>query len=355
MMQYVFDALNEAMGTTPYSDGDRANLVHLSNRHGMTVSFMDIGATWLSCTLPIKGDHREVLLRALNLEEHQHQGAYFGAIVGRYANRIAKGKFEIEGCLYQLDINNGENALHGGIVGFDKCRWSVSAVTANSVTFSLSSPDGDQGYPGGVSISVVYTLDDDNRVQIDYLATTDRCTPLNLTNHAYFNLAGECSQGQALSHSLQINADRYLPINPQGIPVGDMLSVTDSGFDFSQPKMIALDFLKDANQMSAKGYDHCFVLNEPCCGELDDAIILMSPNKDVTMTMRTSKPGMQFYSGNFLSGYLGATQCYENHQGLAFEAQYFPDGPNHPEWGKASGILQPEDVYQHQTCYRFFY
>ena len=210
-MNTYFEQLEQAMAQTPSFDGQPAKLVHLTNSHGMTVSFMDMGATWLSCTLPVNGDQREILLRSANMAEHMKQDAYFGSIVGRYANRIAKGQFTIDGQRYQLGINNGENSLHGGLEGFDKRRWAIVEQDDQQVAFALHSADGDQGYPGNLDVKVVYTLTDDNELHIAYQALTDQSCPVNLTNHAYFNLAGEASEAKSLDHTLQLKTRHYLP------------------------------------------------------------------------------------------------------------------------------------------------
>jgi aldose 1-epimerase (EC 5.1.3.3) len=220
-MKAYFEQLEKTMAQAPSFDGQTANLFHLTNANGMTVSFMDIGATWLSCTLPVNGENREVLLRSPNMAEHMKQDAYFGSIVGRFANRIAKGQFEIYGEKYQLGINNGKNSLHGGLEGFDKRRWNIEEQSNQQVTFSLYSPDGDQGYPGNLDVEVTYTLTDENELAIAYDAVTDQRSPVNLTNHAYFNLAGEASCAKSLDHTLQLNADHYLPTDTGLIPTGE--------------------------------------------------------------------------------------------------------------------------------------
>ncbi|WBA19313.1 galactose-1-epimerase [Salinivibrio kushneri] len=352
-MNRDFTQLQQAMANTPSFDGQPAELVYLTNANGMTVTLMDMGATWLSCTLLLNGAPREVLLRSLNMYEHKQQGAYFGAMVGRFANRLAKGQFEVNGQRYQLAVNNGDNALHGGVDGFDKRRWCTVQREPNMVEFALHSPDGDQGYPGNVDVKVRYTLSDDNEVMIDEHATSDQSCPLNLTNHAYFNLAGEASENTGLEHRLQMNAEHYLPTDAGLIPTGEYKPVAGTSFDFRQPKRIADEFLSDGDQKIAAGYDHSFVLNPPLSDGKDVAAVLFAPNDDVRMNVRTTKPGIQFYSGNFLLGTPGASKVYQNHDGLALEAQYFPDGPNKPEWGLNNGVLSSKCCYQHRTVYEF--
>ncbi|PFG55464.1 aldose 1-epimerase [Vibrio sp. ES.051] len=352
-MKAYFEQLDQAMAQTPSFDGQTAKLIHLINANGMTASFMDIGATWLSCTLPVNGEHREVLLRSPNMAEHMQQDVYFGAIVGRFANRIAKGRFEVDGKVYQLDINNGEDSLHGGVEGFDKRRWKIVEQSAQQVMLTLHSPDGDQGYPGNLEVTVTYTLTDENELLIAYKANTDQTSPVNLTNHAYFNLAGEASSAKSLDHTLQLNAEHYLPTDAGLIPTGEQQPVCGSGFDFTEPKWVGRAFLTDQDQKTAGGYDHTFVFKPEVSDGVSVAAVLIAPKEDVVMKVKTTKPAIQFYSGNFLAGTPGASKTYELYDGLALETQYFPDGPNKPEWGRNNGMLSSGDCYQHQTVYQF--
>ncbi len=352
-MKTYFAQLEQAMAQTPSFDGQTAKLIHLTNAHGMTASFMDIGATWLSCTLPLEGQRREILLRSPTTVEHMKQDAYFGAIVGRFANRIAKGQFEVDGKRYQVGVNNGENSLHGGVEGFDKKRWTVVERSASQVVFALHSQDGDQGYPGNLDVKVTYTLTDANELAIAYEAHTDQTCPVNLTNHAYFNLAGEASGAKSLDHTLQLNADYYLPTDAGLIPTGEQKPVLGTSFDFTQPKRIGEEFLTDQDQKTAGGYDHAFVFRPDVTNGVSTAAVLTAPKEDVTMTVLTTKPAIQFYSGNFLAGTPGASKTYQRYDGLALETQYFPDGPNKPAWGLNNGVLRSGDCYQHQTIYQF--
>ncbi len=352
-MKAHFEKLEQAMAQTPSFDGQPANLIHLTNSNGMTVSFMDIGATWLSCTLPVNNEHREVLLRSENMAEHMKQDAYFGAIVGRFANRVAKGQFEIDGAHYQLDINNGENSLHGGLQGFDKRRWLIAEQDTQYVVFALHSPDGDQGYPGNLDVKVSYTLTNDNELVIAYEAHCDKTSPVNLTNHAYFNLAGGKSDANALEHSLQLNAAHYLPTDTGLIPTGEQKPVEATSFDFTVIKRVGDAFLTEQDQTTAGGYDHAFVFKPEVTDGVSVAAVLIAPQDDVVMKVKTTKPAIQFYSGNFLAGTPGASKIYQAYDGLALETQYFPDGPNKPEWGLNRGVLSSGGCYQHQTVYQF--
>lgn len=347
-----FDELTSSMALLPSYDGLPANLVHLTNSNGMSISLMDIGATWLSCLLPISGG-REVLLRAKSMQDHLEKGAYLGAIVGRYANRIAESRFEINNVEYQLDANEKINSLHGGSVGFDKRRWGIESRTSQSVTFCLYSEDGDQGYPGNLNVSVTYTLTNSNAVKIEYRADVDKDSPVSLTNHAYFNLAGESAEEDCLQHYLQMSGSYYLPTNSDMLPLGNLKAVNNTGFDFSTEKRIAQDFLNDDDQKTASGYDHTMVL-DPLMTDGEQAVAkLTSPQRDVVMTMTTTMPAIQLYTGNFLAGVEGKSKTYENYAGVALESQFFPDGPNHKEWGDRCGILKAGDCYQHQTTYGF--
>ncbi|MCL9773294.1 galactose-1-epimerase [Vibrio methylphosphonaticus] len=336
-------------------DGLPAKVFHLSNAAGMTASFMDIGATWLSCSLPLSGEQREVLLRSPNMAEHMRQGAYFGSVVGRYANRIDKGQFEIGGKSYQVTCNNGENALHGGVEGFDKRRWSIDSHTESTLVFSLESKDGDQGFPGNASIQVTYHLGDNNELSIRYQASCDQTTAMNLTNHAYFNLSGESSSAKSIDHKLKMFANAYLPTREDLIPLGELKSVNATSFDFREEKIVGRDFLADKDQQIAGGYDHTFIFDAELTNGQAVVSTLVSPQHDVTMDVLTTKPSMQLYTGNFLGNAPGVSQNYANLHGIALETQYFPDGPNHPEWGRDNGILNVGESYQQSTTYRFHF
>ncbi|MFA0078059.1 galactose-1-epimerase [Vibrio artabrorum] len=348
-----FEQLEQDMASTPSFDGQLAKLVHLTNSNGMSVSFMDIGATWLSCSIPVNEEAREVLLRSPNMAEHMEQNAYFGAIVGRFANRIAKGQFELEGKRYQLGVNNDENSLHGGLEGFDKKRWAIFEQGTQQVVFMLHSESGDQGYPGNIDIKVTYTLNNSNELSIVYEATTDQTSPVNLTNHAYFNLAGNNSGNKSLDHELQLNAAHYLPTDSGLIPTGELKAVQDTSFDFSEAKLVGKDFLTEHDQKIAGGYDHAFVFQPEVADGESVAAVLVAPVKEVVMKVKTTKPAIQFYSGNFLAGTPGKSKNYELYDGLCLETQYFPDGPNKPEWGANRGLLKSGELYQHQTVYQF--
>lgn len=345
-----------------YKDGLPANIFTLTNCHGMSISVMDIGATWLSCLLPIQHhetseiEQREILLGTANLDDFQKQTAYMGATVGRVANRIAKGRFTLNDIEYQLPINNGENCLHGGTDGFSHRRWQVEAVTNSHVSFSLISPDGDQGFPGNLHVLVNYQLTDNNQVIIEYVANTDKATPVNLTNHAYFNLLGAETGENILAHRLQVDASQYLSIHDDLIPTGELLSVDNTGFDFNQLKTIKQDFLKDKAQLIASGYDHALVLNQTHNNAINAR--LLSPDNKVQLQIITSQPALHIYSGNFLQGNPSRKENmqYHNFAGIALETEYFPDSPNQSENILFPDcILTPKKEYKENTTYQFIF
>jgi aldose 1-epimerase len=345
--------LFQSMTETLAFDGQPAKLVQLTNKNGMSVTFMDIGATWLSCIVPVKNELREVLLGVATMSDFEKHGTFLGCTIGRYANRIKQGRFVIEGRAYQLETNQLGNTLHGGPDGFDKRRWQISQKSSDSVTFYLLSCDGDQGFPGELQTSVCYSLTQANKVNICYKAKTDKATPVNLTNHSYFNLSGADLGLDCKTHQLHINADRYLPTDEQGIPLGYFENVTGGSFDFLGSKKITKDFLMDAQQQLANGYDHSFLLNDDslqgrCAAEV------IAPDKSMKMKVYTNKPALQLYTGNWLAGTpnrLGGE--YADFAGLALETQFLPDSPNHPEWDRSCPILAVGKEYNYQTSYQF--
>lgn len=332
------------------TDGAAPELYTLSNASGMEVTVMDIGATWLSCKLPIGDEKREVLLGVETMEDFARQKVFLGATVGRFANRISGGKFELEGQVFQVDTNQSGNCLHGGSDGFDKRRWSLVEKSDSSVELSLVSADGDQGFPGELTVSVRYSLSEQNQVLIDYSATTTEATPVNLTNHAYFNLLGAESEEDILSHSLQIRAAHYLPTQDDGIPFSEPAAVAETSFDFNMTKPISTHLLADEQQRQANGYDHCYLLesqdNEPVAS-------LISPDSRVEMSVFTTKPGMQLYTGNWLANTPNRQGgLYKDYQGVALETQFYPDSPNR-DWKESDAVLQPGNQYKHSTSYEF--
>lgn len=354
--------LQQSMVMEPALDGKLARVFVLSNKHGMQVTLMDIGATWLSCELPVDESLRDVLLGVNTMAEHQSQDAYLGATVGRYANRIKNGQFSIGKDSYQIVTNQGRNALHGGVVGFDKCRWKVDQHSEQKIVFSLVSDDGEQGFPGNFKVNVTYHLSDENALTIHYLGFTDKACPVNLTNHAYFNLNGSEAGQDCLTHQMKINADQYVPSDETGIPTGNFKSVAQTSFDFRHSKEIGCDFLTDLDQQLAAGYDHSFIIkprssaiiNAPSSVLNEQAVEVISPDKKVKLTVCTTKPAVHLYTGNYLAGLNNrAGGQYQNQAGFALETQFLADAPNHREWQQPSSILKAGDRYEHKTRFSF--
>jgi len=333
-------------------DGLPFRLLTLRNGAGMVVTLMDWGATLLSARIPMKdGSVREALLGCASPEHYPHQAAFLGASVGRYANRIADSRFTLEGVTYTLKPSQGPNQLHGGPEGFDKRRWQVVNQNDNSVLFGLESADGDQGFPGNLSATAHYRLTDDNRIAIEYRATVDKASPVNMTNHVYFNLDG--GQSDVRQHKLQIAAEAYLPVDEMGIPRSGLKAVDKTSFDFREPKAIAREFLSDDDQRKVKGYDHGFLLSTQ--GELSRvAAAVWSSDEKLQLQVYTTAPALQFYSGNYLGGTPSReTEPYADWQGLALESEFLPDSPNHPEWPQPDCVLRPGEEYISVTEYQF--
>jgi aldose 1-epimerase len=347
-------------------DGKPVNIVSLSNDNGLQAVFMDWGATWLSCCVPVRNEsgdsrhQREVLLRSPTFTDHLRQRAYFGATVGRYANRIADGAFLLPGRVsgrhsgrrVQLKTNEAGNTLHGGPRGFDATRWQIETRSEKHVVFQLYSVDDDQGFPGNLSVRASYEIGADNSIIARYEATTDKTCPVNLTNHAYFNLAE--THDTILQHSLRISADYYLPVRESGIPEKGLKSVSGTSFDFRTAKTVGRDLLTDADQRKVSGYDHGFLLTEETRESALPAVTLISPDALLRLDILTGKPALQFYSGNYLEGTPGADgRPYSIHAGLALESEFLPDAPNHAEWPHDSSFLLPGELYRYQTTFRF--
>ncbi len=334
------------------SDGQPVKVVELKNSSGMTATFMDVGATWLSATMPVKGKTRELLLGVGNVDQYYNHGGCLGSTVGRYANRIKQGKLYIDDTLFELPANAAGNNLHGGPDGFHRRRWNIEKQTADKVQFSLVSEDGDQGFPGEVAVLLTYELTELNQVQIHYRAVSTKPTVVNLTNHAYFDLSGG-EADDCLTHTMSLNASKFLPSDDTGIPFGELLDVAGTSFDFTTAKPIGHSFKSDEHQVRANGYDHSFLLDAECMsGEVAAEVI--SPQNDLSMKVFTTKPAIQVYTGNFLVGTPkreGGT--YENYAGVALETQYMPDSPNHPEWPQPDVVLREEEEYMHTTVYQF--
>lgn len=334
-------------------DGQPFILTTLRNNAGMTVTLMDWGATWLSAVLPLKsGEKRELLLGCKTPADYMQQHAYLGATVGRYANRIAYASLLINGKPHPLVANQGEHQLHSGPEGFHARRWQIVAQNEQQVVYQLHSADGDQGFPGNLDVTLTYRLTADHRLEIGYQAWVDRACPVNLTNHAYFNLDG--AGHDARQQRLQLFADRYLPVDSEGIPCADLTEVAGTGMDFRQPKTLLQDFLRDRDQQRVKGYDHAYLLHRTCNGLESPAAHLWSADGKVELTVFTTAPALQLYSGNYLAGTPARNgDTYASYAGIALESEFLPDSPNHPEWPQPDCWLQPGQRYQSATHYQF--
>lgn len=336
---------------TQYADEPR--LIRLENSNGMQITLMDWGATWLSCRVPVADQaSREVLLGCPQADQYNQQQVYLGAMIGRYANRIANAHLPYPGRDRKLVASQGENLLHGGLDGFDKRRWQVQEFSVQHVRFVLHSPDGDQGFPGALDVSVSYHLSDENGVRIEMQAHSDALTTVNLTNHAYFNLDGTTSDVR--QHLLQLHADFMLPTDAAGIPGGALALVEGTSFDFRQEKRLSRDFLSDSQQQQAKGYDHSFLLlNQRELGGRP-AATLSSADQSLRLELSTSLPSMQLYTGNYLADTPARDGSrYSDYAGVALEPQFLPDSPHHPEWPQPSCWLQPGQEYRHWIQYQF--
>ncbi len=335
-------------------DGSPVTLYTLSNARGMEVGVMDLGATVVSLVVPDRSGHfADVVLGFDSVQPYLTKSPYFGAIVGRYANRIARGVFRLDGATYHLPINNPPNSLHGGARGFDKRMWSATVVGRNpaSVRFQRISPDGEEGYPGTLTVSVTYTLLEDNELKVSYQAATDKPTVLNLSNHAYFNLAGQ-GQGTVLGHQMTINADRYTPVDETLIPTGRIAPVENTPMDFRKPRTVG-ERLRQVGGTPV-GYDHNYVLNKSWLGgRVQWAATVYDPDSGREMRISTDQPGLQFYSGNFLDGTLHGKggRVYPQYSAIVLETQHFPDSPNRENF--PSTVLRPGQTFQSTTIYRF--
>jgi len=344
-----FSVIEDAYGEI---DGNKITQYTLTNPKGMSVKILNYGGTVTDIMAPDKdGKMGDVVLGYDSLSGYLQTGnPYFGCLVGRYANRIANAKFTLDGKTYQLAANDHGNTLHGGLKGFDKRIWTASDMNSDSLSsikFSYDSKDGEEGYPGNMHTEVVYTLTGDNQLKIDYTATTDKATPVNLTNHCYFNLSAG-ADSTILDHELMLKADKYTPVNDKLIPTGKIDNVKGTPMDFITAKKIG----KDIAQVTG-GYDHNWVLNK------NEGVLVMigslyHPASGRYMEVLTTQPGIQFYSGNFLDGTLKNTRGgakYVQHAGLCLETQHFPDSPNQPSFPNT--ILKPGEVYKHTTVYAF--
>lgn len=340
------------------TDFDSIRLYELKNKSGTTVKLTNYGATVTSLIVADRnGDFDDIALGYDRVEDYINavDKPYFGSIVGRYGNRIANAEFTIDGKTYSLAANNGPNHLHGGVIGFDKVVWKAWPFKEKGIAgiaFTYQAKDMEEGYPGNMDIKVVYKLNNENELSIDYYAETDKATPVNLTNHTYFNLAGE-GNGTILDHKLMINAGSYTPVDSTLIPNGRIVPVKGTPFDFTTAKKIGRDINKQNEQLAfGLGYDHNFVLDKKTDGMTLAATVYESASGRF-MEVLTEEPGIQFYCGNFLDGRLKGKsgKPYIHRSGLCLETQHYPDSPNQPDF--PSTILRPGQIYKTSTIYRF--
>ena len=338
-------------------DGQTVDLYVLTNRAGVEVGITNYGGAVVSVKVPGRnGKLADVVLGYDNAEGYVNDKSFFGALVGRYGNRIAHAQFTLDGQTYTLAKNNGDNSLHGGIKGFNKALWTAKPLTVKdgqALELSYLSKDGEEGFPGNLKVTVVYTLTNENGLKISYTATTDKKTVVNLTNHSYFNLAGQGS-GDILGHKLMINADKFTPVDAGLIPTGELRDVTDTPFDFRKPTAIGARINRDDEQLKlGGGYDHNFVLNRKSETGESLAARVVEPNSGRVLEVWTTEPGIQFYTGNFLDGKAvgkgGAT--YPKRSAFCLETQHFPDSPNQPKF--PSVVLEPGKTYHTVTTYKF--
>ncbi len=334
-------------------EGEAIILYTMTNANGAYVRLTNVGAAIVAVGVPDRnGRIEDVCLGFSNFQDYFGDSAYLGKTCGRYANRIARGRFSLNGQEYKLAVNNSPNHLHGGPRGLSEVLWQARSET-NRIVFSHISPDGDERYPGTVGIEVVYDWNDDCELEITFYAKTDQPTVLNLTNHAYFNLCGE-GNGDILGHELLLNASHYLPTDKGNIPTGEQAPVAGTPFDFRQPKAIGRDIEADDEQLRfGNGYDHCFVLDGWESGRWVEAGSLCDPAGGRRMTVRTTQPGIQCYTGNYLDG-AGTNKQGSEHafrSGVALECQHFPDSPNLPEFPTTT--LNPEEDYEQHIIYHF--
>ena len=340
-------------GTTV--DGIDVDKYKLSNRQGMQISIINYGGVITSWTAKDKnGIYEDIVLGYNKLSEYEKETPYFGAIIGRYGNRIAKGKFSLEGKEYSLAVNNGENHLHGGVKGFDKVVWDAKTrLTDSSASLILTylSADMEEGYPGNLEVEVVYTLNNEDELRVTYKATTDKTTIINLTQHSYFNLSANFNN-TILNHELILNSDYFLPVDKTLIPTGEFRDVSNTPFDFRTPKTIGQQIDEEDPQLkNGLGYDHCWVLNEQDKG-VRFVASAFEPQSRRYLEVFSDEPGIQFYSGNFLDGTLPSKNngSYQFRSGFCLETQHFPDSPNQKNF--PSVILRPGEEYTSHTIFK---
>lgn len=339
-------------------NAEATKLFTLKNKNGLTAKITNYGAIITELHLPDRnGNFADVVLGFDNIQDYEKLSDYFGAVVGRYGNRIANAKFKLDGKEFKLEGNNNGNTLHGGFVGFDQKVWKVISAKATKdaavLSLGLLSADGENGFPGNLNVVVTYTLDNANQLKVNYTATTDKPTVCNLTQHSYFNLLG-AGNGSILNHEVTINADKYTPVDKALIPTGDLEDVEGTPFDFRKPKTVGSRIEQDHKQLAyGGGYDHNWVLNKNIGGgTMSLAARIYEPISGRQMEVHTTEPGMQFYCGNFLKGQRGKNgKAYRYRYGMCFETQHFPDSPNQEDF--PSTVLRPDKKYDTTTVFKF--
>ena len=345
--------MQESFGRT--SDGD-VMLYTLTNSNGLEMKVMNYGCVVHSLKVPDKkGVLEDVVLGFDSIDQYIKESPFFGAVVGRYGNRIAKGTFSLDGVTYKLAVNNGPNHLHGGVKALDKVLWSAEENKSDegpSLKLTYISKDGEEGYPGTLTITVIYTLTNANEFKVKYKATTDKKTVINLSQHSYFNLSGNTKRN-ILDHEIMLNADRFVAIDETSIPTGELKSVAGTPFDFRKSARVGARINEDNDQLkNGQGYDHTFVFNEDVNKKNAVAASVYDSVSGRYMEVFTEEPGVQFYSGNFLTGYKGKHNAiYNKRFGLCLETQHFPDSPNQPTFPPV--VLEPGKVYETATTYKF--
>ena len=339
------------------SDGTKVEAVTLTNGAGVSAKIMTLGATLQSLIVPDKSGHKDdVVLGYDTAQEYLSHPDYFGASVGRYANRIAKGKFALDGKSYMLATNDGPNSLHGGLKGFDKRMWKINSVSSGpeaKVVFSYVSADGEEGFPGELKVTATYSLNEQNELKLEYRATTSKPTVLNLTNHSYFNLSGNDAR-DVMGDMVTLHAERFTPVDGTLIPTGERRAVAGTVFDFRTPHRVG-DRIRDARDQQirfGRGYDHNFIV-EGAAGSLRPAVVVTEPVSGRTLELSTTAPGVQFYTGNFLDGtFFGkGSRAYRQGDAICLEPGAFPDSPNHPDF--PTSRLNPGQSYVNTIVYKF--
>jgi len=329
-------------------------MIHLGRDTGINISVLPFGATWASCQVPLAdGSLREVLLGCRTERDYRDQTSYLGATIGRFANRLKNGQFSVDGVDYAVDRNDGKHSLHGGYSGFGRRDWTIEELGANRIRLAIVSAAGEGGFPGQMTAETIYSVSSaDLSVTVEFLAAVDRPCPVSLTNHAYFNLNGDGLNRRG--HRLQLSSSRFLPIDKDGIPLGEILNVGGTPFDFREGRTLQ-NVPVDHPQLAVnRGYNHAFILDDHCRSMRQSAAELVSDDGLLAMKLFTTLPALHVYTGNYLFGTPSRTGgSYENYAGIALEPEYLPDSPNHPEWSSANPVLYPGSVYRHSIRYQF--